>query len=278
MTKSQASGRPSPGEQFRDLHQNFFVMANAWDGASARLLAEAGFDALATSSAALAWTLGKKDGAVTRREAIANAVLIARLTGLPVNGDFEAGYGITPTEVAETVSQAIEAGVAGCSIEDLERDGPAPLYPLDEAMRRLEAAREAIVRSGEDFVLTGRCEAYLAGLETPRPEAMKRLAAYAEFADVLYAPGLTEADEVAELVALTDKPVNVIAGLGGVSNDLAALEDLGVRRISLGSGLAKVAFGALIGAAGTLAKGQVALQGATTSKVMDAAMGDDDAD
>lgn len=271
------SAEQSPGEQFRELHQRFFVMANAWDGASARLLAGAGFDALATSSAALAWSLGKRDGAVTRREAIENAVLIGRLTGLPVNGDFESGYGITPTEVAETITCAIEAGVAGCSIEDLERDGPAPLYSLDEALLRLEAARDAIARSGQDFVLTGRCEAYLAGVEAPRQEAVRRLAAYAEFADVLYAPGLTEADEVAEIVALSDRPVNVIAGLGGVSNDLAALEALGVKRISLGSGLAKVAFGSLAGAAQTLRKGRVDLRGAITSRVMDATMGDDDA-
>lgn len=271
-----ASSRPSPGETFRELHQRFFVMANAWDGASARLLANAGFAALATSSAALAWSLGKRDGAVTRREAIDNAARIARHTGLPVNGDFEAGYGITPTEVAETVSCAIEAGVAGCSIEDLERDGPAPLYPLDEACLRLEAAREAIIRTGVDFVLTARCEAHLTPVEAPRVEVVRRLAAYAQFADVLYAPGLTDPDEVAEIVALTGKPVNVIAGLGGVSNDLAALERLGVTRVSLGSGPAKVAYGALIGFAEALGEGRLGMDGAATYKAMDGAMGDDE--
>lgn len=264
----------SPGARFRDLHDGFLVMANAWDGASARLLAAAGFDALATSSAALAWSLGKTDGKVTRREAIDNARLLARLTGLPVNGDFEAGYGITPTEVADTVSLAIEAGVAGCSIEDLEQGGPAPLYPLDEACRRLEAARDAIDRAGADFVLTGRCEAHLAGVDNPQAATLERLAAYAEFADVLYAPGLTTAEEVAAVVALSDRPVNVIAGLGGVSNDLAALRKLGVRRISLGSGPAKVAYGALIATAETLRNGRVEMTGAT-SAAMNAAMDDD---
>lgn len=264
----------SPGARFRALHESFFVMANAWDGASARLLAGAGFAALATSSAALAWSLGKRDGAITRREAIDNARLLARLTGLPVNGDFEAGYGVTPTEVADTVSLAIEAGVAGCSIEDLERDGPAPLYPIDEACRRLEAAREAIDHSGADFVLTGRCEAYLAGVAEPRAAARERLKAYAEFSDVLYAPGLKTAEEVEEMVTLTDRPINVIAGLGGVSNDLATLKTLGVKRISLGSGLAKAAYGRLIEAASALADGRIALEGATTSARMDGTMGD----
>jgi len=268
-----AEDRSGPGERFRRLHDSFLVMPNPWDGASARLLASAGFKALATSSAALAWSLGKRDGTVTRREAIANAVMIARLSDLPVNGDFESGYGVTPTEVAETISSAIEAGVAGCSIEDLERDGAAPLSPLKEACRRLEAAREAIQRSGTDFVLTGRCEAYLAGVAEPRAEAMTRLRAYAEFADVLYAPGLTTEDEVAEVVAI-GRPVNVIAGLGGVSDDLAALEWLGVTRISLGSGPAKAAYGALIGHAEALAGGRIVKDGATTSRVMDAAMPD----
>ncbi len=275
MANDAASG-PSPGEVFRDLHERFFVMANAWDGASARLLADAGFAALATSSAALAWSLGKRDGTVTRREAIDNAAMIARHTGLPVNGDFESGYGVTPTEVAETITSAIEAGVAGCSIEDLERDGPAPLYTLDEACWRLEAAREAIIRTGVDFVLTGRCEAHLTPVEAPRAEVVRRLAAYAQFADVLYAPGLTHADEVAEIVALTDKPVNVLAGLGGVSNDLAALERLGVKRISLGSGPAKVAYGALAGYAKALGQGRLDMSGAATSKTMNGAMGGDE--
>ena len=264
-----------PGEaaaRFRALHETFFVMPNPWDGASARLVAARGFGAVATSSAALAWTLGRPDGGVTRDEAIAHAAMLARWTGLPVNGDFESGYGETPAAVGETIRAAIDAGVAGASIEDLAPGGSEPLYDLAEACRRLEAAREAIERSGSDFVLTGRCEAFLAGVPEPLAETRTRLAAYAAMADVIYAPGLTTAAEVAEIVALTEKPVNVIAGLGGVSDDLAALKRLGVKRISLGSGLFKVAYGALISAADGLAGGHVLKEGATSSRVVNEAV------
>ena len=264
-----------PGEaaaKFRALHETFFVMPNPWDGASARLVAAKGFGAVATSSAALAWTLGRPDGGVTRDEAIAHAAMLARWTGLPVNGDFESGYGETAAEVGETVRAAIDAGVAGASIEDLARDGREPLYSLDEACRRLEAAREAIEQSGSDFVLTGRCEAFLAGVPEPLAETRTRLAAYAAMADVIYAPGLRTEAEVGEIVALTDKPVNVIAGLGGVSDDLPALERLGVKRVSLGSGLFKVAYGALIAAAEGLVEGRVLKEGATSSRVVNEAV------
>src|SRR5688500_8015797 len=155
----------SPTASFRALHERskLFVMPNPWDAGTARLLADLGFEAIATSSAALAWSLGVPDasGGVTRDAAIAHARLLHEATNLPVNGDFESGYGDTLQEVAETVRRAIGEGVAGCSIEDQDQSA-GELYPLDEALRRFEAAREAAARSGTGFVLTGRCEAFFA--------------------------------------------------------------------------------------------------------------------
>jgi len=263
------------GATLRALHATFFAMPNPWDGASARHLAAQGFSALATSSAALAWSLGKRDGAITRGEAIAHAAMIHEMTGLPVNGDFESGYGDTPAGVADTVTAAMDAGVAGCSIEDVFKGGTEPLYGEAEACRRLEAARNAIDRASGDFVLTGRCEAYLEGVADPFGTAKARLKAYAAAgADVLYAPGLTDADEVAAIAALTDRPVSVIAGLGGVSNDLAALERLGVKRITVGSGLYKQAFGAFFADVARLAEGTAAFGDAPASAIFDRLMPD----
>src|SRR5688572_33472290 len=153
------SSSGSDAARFRALHERdgLFVMPNPWDAGTAKLLADLGFEAVATSSAALAWTLAKPDtsGAVTRETAIAHARLLAEASGLPVNGDFESGYGDTPAEVADTVRRAIDAGVAGCSIEDQDQRGGG-LYSLDEALRRFSAAKDAAIRSGADFVLTGR--------------------------------------------------------------------------------------------------------------------------
>jgi 2-methylisocitrate lyase-like PEP mutase family enzyme len=278
------------GAAFRALHERakLFIMPNPWDAGTARILADLGFEALATSSAALAWSLAKPDaaGQVTGPEAIAHAAAIVAATGLPVNGDFESGYGETPAEVAETIRQAIDAGVAGCSIEDNDQSravtaGAAVLYPLDEALRRLEAAREAIEKAGADFVLTGRCEAFLVGHTDPLGESLRRLAAYeAAGADAVYAPGLTSEAEVAAVVEAVSVPVNVLGGLGGVSNDIAALERLGVRRVSIGSGLAKVALGGFLKAANALAARRFDYEGSTSSPVLNGAfarsLGEDD--
>jgi len=269
------------GAAFRALHERgkLFVMPNPWDAGTALILADLGFEALATSSAALAWSLAKPDaaGQVTRAEAIAHAGTIVAATDLPVNGDFESGYGETPAEVAETIRQAIDVGVAGCSIEDQEvsqvqAGGAARLHPLDEALRRLEAAREAIEKSGADFVLTGRCEAFLVGHTDPLGESVRRLAAYeAVGADAVYAPGLISEADVAVVVGAVNVPVNVLGGLGGVSDDLGALERLGVRRVSIGSGLAKVALGGFLKAANALAARRFDYEGATSSPVLNGA-------
>jgi 2-methylisocitrate lyase-like PEP mutase family enzyme len=287
VTKSTA------GAVFRALHerQKLFIMPNPWDAGTARILADLGFEALATSSAALAWSLAKPDaaGQVTRAEAIAHARTIVAATDLPVNGDLESGYGETPGQVGETVRQAIDAGLAGCSIEDQEvsqvpAGGAAGLYPLDEALRRLVAAREAVDKSGADFVLTGRCEAFLVNHPDPLGESVRRLAAYeAAGADAVYAPGLTSEDEVKAVVDAVKVPVNVLGGMGGVSNDIAALQRLGVKRVSIGSGLAKVALGGFLKAANALAARRFDYAGATASPVLNGAFahllgedGDDD--
>jgi len=252
-------------------------MPNPWDAGTARLLADFGFEAIATSSAALAWTKARPDtvGAVTRDDAISHARLLAEATGLPVNGDFESGYGETPAEVAETICRAIDAGVAGCSIEDQDQRAGG-LYSLDEAVRRFSAAKEAAIRSGADFVLTGRCEIFFQKHHHPLGEAVRRLQAYeAVGADVLYAPGMTQEAEVRALVEAVNVPVNVIGGLGGVSNDIAALERLGVKRVSIGSGLAKVALGAFLRAAQGLASRRFAFEGAATSGTLNGAFAAD---
>ncbi len=261
--------------RFRALHarQDLFVMPNPWDAGTAKLLADLGFQAIATSSAALAWSLARPDtvGQVTRDHAIAHARLLHEASGLPVNGDFESGYGGTPAEVAETIRRAIDAGVAGCSVEDQDQAGGG-LYPLDEALRRFSAAREAVERSGSDFVLTGRCEVFFHKHPDPLGEAVRRLKAYeAAGADVVYAPGMTQEKEVAELLSAVSVPVNVIGGLGGISDDLRTLQRLGVRRVSIGSGLAKVALGAFLKAAQELANGRFAYPGAAASSMLNGA-------
>ena len=279
-----AQGPGSAAGRFRALHERggLFVMPNPWDAGTATLLAQLGFEALATSSAALAWTKARPDavGRVGRDDAIGHAALLAEATGLPVNGDFESGYGETPAEVAETIRRAVDAGVAGCSIEDQDQAGDG-LYPLDEALRRFSAAKEAVLRSGSDFVLTGRCEVFFHKSPNPLGEAIRRLRAYeAAGADVVYAPGLTKEPDVAEAVAAVGVPVNVLGGLGGVANDLAALERLGVRRVSIGSGLAKVALGAFLRAAGALANRRFDYEGAAASSTLNGAFaaGHGDAD
>jgi 2-methylisocitrate lyase-like PEP mutase family enzyme len=271
--------------RFRALHERagLFVMPNPWDAGTAKLLADFGFEAIATSSAALAWTLAKPDatGGVTRDIAIAHAKVLAEASGLPVNGDFESGYGDTPAEVAETIRRAIDAGVAGCSIEDQDQAGGG-LYSPAEALRRFSAAKEAVLKSGSDFVLTGRCEVFFHRHPDPLGEAVRRLKTYeAAGADAVYAPGLKQEAEVRAVVQAVKVPVNVLGGLGGVSNDIAALERLGVKRVSIGSGLAKVALGAFLKAVQALADRKFAYEGSAASTTLNGAFSaspDDDED
>ncbi|MEO8698747.1 MAG: isocitrate lyase/phosphoenolpyruvate mutase family protein [Kofleriaceae bacterium] len=251
--------QPELYERFRDLHArpNGFVMPNAWDGVSALLLREAGFEAIGTSSAAIASALGRPDGrhAVSRDEHLANAELMGRLTGLPINGDFEDGYGATPADVAATVEAAIAGGLAGIGIEDTSGDPAHPIRDFDDAVARVRAA--ARVAKGR-IVLTGRTDNFLQG----RPDlddTIRRLVAFAEAgADVLYAPYPTDLAAVAAIVkAVAPKPVNLVVGTMSETVPVAELQKLGVKRISTGVALYTRVMGAFEEAARQLAAGDL---------------------
>ncbi len=245
---------PGPARRFRELHQRdgIFVMPNAWNAGSARLLAEAGFDALGTTSAGIAYSLGRADyeGKVTRQEAIDETRRIARAVDLPVSADLENGFGHAPEAVAETIRQAIAAGAAGASIEDYSSDAGRGLYDLELAAERITAARETVDASGLPFVLTARAECYCLDHPEPFGDSVRRLNRYREAgADCLYAPGQTTKDEIAALVREVDGPVNVVMGLVGASFSLEELGEIGVRRVSIGASLARTTFALVRGAA-----------------------------
>lgn len=241
------------GRAFKALHERdrLFVMPNPWDVGTARILEAMGFEALATTSAGWAFTLGRRDqpGEFTRGEALAHARSIAEATQLPVSGDLANGYGDSPESVAETIRLAGEAGLAGASIEDASGRPDEPIYPFALAVERVAAAAEAARALGRPFVFTARAENYLYG----RPDlddTLKRLSAFAAAgADVLYAPGLTRLDEIKLVCSSLSKPVNVVMGLAGGEFSVAELERAGVRRVSLGSSLARAALGAFLRAA-----------------------------
>ena len=252
--------QPELYERFLALHrrEGGFIMPNAWDGTSALLLKEAGFEALGTSSAAVASAMGRLDGthSVSREEHIANARIIGGVTGLPVNGDFEDGYGATPREVAATVEAAIAAGLAGIGIEDTSADPSDPIRRFDEAVERVRAA--AKVAQGR-IVLTGRTDNFLQG-RADLDDTIKRLVAFAEVgADVLYAPFLPDMDAVRAVVkAVAPKPVNVLIGTTKETLPWPQLQKAGVRRVSMGSALYKRVMSDLRKAAGQLAAGDLA--------------------
>jgi 2-methylisocitrate lyase-like PEP mutase family enzyme len=253
-------------ERFRALHESgCFIIANAWDAGSARILGTLGFAALASTSAGLAFMLGRRDGAalVARDEAIANGRAIADNTDLPVSADLEDGYGAGPEECAETVRRAAEAGLCGCTIEDTTADPARPIHDLDAAVARVAAAARAARSAPHPFVLTARSENFLHG----RPDlddTIRRLVAFAEAgADCLYAPGLPDADAIRRVVAaVAPKPVNVLGGPGDGLVPLAALAAAGVRRVSVGGALARAAYGRVLELGRVLAAGD--LPGALT--------------
>ncbi|MEO8274878.1 MAG: isocitrate lyase/phosphoenolpyruvate mutase family protein [Thermoanaerobaculia bacterium] len=236
---------------FRALHyrSTAFVIPNPWDVGSARLLAGLGFEALATTSAGYAFSVGKRDNTVGRDEIIRHVRAIVESTDLPVSADLENGFGDDPRDVAETIRQGMEAGLAGGSIEDATARTADPLYSLAHAAERVRAAAETAHAGSIPFTLTARAENHLVG-NPDLGDTIRRLQAYQEAgADVLYAPGLTGRDEIAELVRSVDRPVNVLLGLAGMKLSVADLEALGVRRVSVGSALARAAFGAFLRAA-----------------------------
>lgn len=224
---------------FRALHrEGCFVLPNPWDVGSAVRLARMGFKALASTSSGLAWSIGREDGEVSRDEVLAHLRVLSSATDLPVNADFEAGFADDPEGVGENVALAVKTGVAGISIED--RTG-GELYELALAVERMRAARKAIDRSGEDVLLVGRSEGYLIG-RTGLDATLKRLMAYAEAgADCLYAPGMKNLEEIAAVVkAVAPKPVNAL--LLGPDMRVDELAGVGVRRVSVGGGLAAAAW------------------------------------
>src|SRR5437867_2837000 len=238
--------------KFRAMHDSgCFVLPNPWDVGTAVYLEHLGFNALATTSAGFAFSLGKRDGDVPRDEMLAHIREIVEATALPVNADFLNGFADKPEEVAANVKLCVDMGVAGLSIEDNSQDTAAPLYEKHLAVERIRAARSAIDYSETGVVLTGRCEAWLVHDPHPLRTALERLAAYAEAgADCLYAPGVSTPDEIAQIVkTVAPKPVNIL--VSGFNHQLSVSElgDLGVRRISVGSGLALAAWGALLRAA-----------------------------
>jgi 2-methylisocitrate lyase-like PEP mutase family enzyme len=239
------------GAAFSALHQraSAFVIPNPWDPGTARLLAQLGFEALATTSAGMAFTLGKLDGEPTREEALAHAALIVSATDLPVSADLENGFGDTPEDAAETIRLAATTGLAGASIEDVPRTGARKPYEIAHAADRIRAAAEVVRGLPFRFTLTARAENFIAG-NPDLTDTIRRLQAFQEAgADVLYAPGLTSKEEIGAVVRSVDRPVNVLGGMGAAPLSLAELSALGVKRVSIGSGLARAAAGAILRAA-----------------------------
>jgi 2-methylisocitrate lyase-like PEP mutase family enzyme len=249
MSQSQAE----KAERFRVLHERegAFVIPNPWDIGTARILEALGFDALATTSAGYAHSRGLKDGAdaVGREEMLAHAREIVEASGLPVSADLENGFGDAPDYVAGTIRGAIEVGLAGASIEDATMDPADPIYEKALAVERVAAAVEVARSAGFPFMLTARAENFIHG----RPDlddTIARLQAFeAAGADVLYAPGLRTLEQIRAVCGSVSKPVNVVAGLAGVAFSVAELSEAGVSRISLGSTLSRLAYGAVIDAA-----------------------------
>jgi len=228
---------------FLELHVkgNPLLMPNPWDAGTARVLAALGFRALATTSAGFANTLGRPDGAVSRDEALAHAAAIVHAVDVPVSADFENGFADDPHGVAKTVRKAVGVGLAGCSIEDATKRADDPIYNIAQAVERIEAAVDA---AGHDIVITARAENFLHG-RTDLAETVARLQKYQEAgAHVLYAPGITTAEQIRAVVTSVDRPVNVLA-LPGVP-PVSELAELGVARISVGSGFALAALGELV--------------------------------
>jgi 2-methylisocitrate lyase-like PEP mutase family enzyme len=227
-----------------------FIIPNPWDASSARILSELGFGALATTSAGFAFSLGRRDGMVTRDEALGHCRAIAEATDLPVAADLENCFGDEPQTVAETIRLAAATGIVGASVEDASGDDARPIYDHGLAVERVAAAAEAVRALPFPFTLTARAENFLYS-RRDLDDTLHRLRAYAEAgAEVLYAPGLPTLDAIKQVcAAVAPRPVNVLAGIKGLNFSLAELEQAGARRISLGGALARVALGALLSAA-----------------------------
>jgi 2-methylisocitrate lyase-like PEP mutase family enzyme len=235
--------------EFRELHRSgCFIMANPWDIGSARALEKLGFAALATTSAGLAWTLGRPDAQISLDEALSHFRAVANAAKVPVNADFEGAYAVDPTDVHANVFLAADTGIAGLSIEDSTGDASEPLHEFSLAVERVEAARRAIDESATQIVLTARSEGFVCG----RPdidETVRRLQAFSDAgADCLYAPRIRQVEHISAVVAAVHpKPVNLLINAPFISVEEAA--NMGVRRISVGGTLARTAWGGFLEAA-----------------------------
>ncbi len=241
---------------FRALHASgCFLLPNPWDAGSARYLEHLGFKALATTSSGFAWSTGHADNTVSRDAVLAHLREIVAATDLPVNADFEDGFGADPLAVAKSVSMAVDTGIAGLSIEDSSRDPKSPLLPIPVAVQRIAAARAAIDATGGDTLLIGRAESSISS-NADLEDTIARLKAYSQAgADCLYAPGIQTREQIeAVLAAVTPKPVNVLIG-GPSALTLVELAELGVRRVSVGGALARAAWGGFMDCAQALREG-----------------------
>ncbi len=241
---------------FRALHDSgCFLLPNPWDAGSARYLASLGYHALATTSSGAAWSLGMADGAVPLDAMLDHIATIVEATELPVNADFLSGFAAAPEDVAENVRRCVATGIAGLSIEDATGDDAAPLFDFAVAQERVAAARAAIDAADGEVLLVARSECYLTGHDEPLKEAIYRLTAFAEAgADCLYAPGASTIGDISAIVeAVAPKPVNVLAG-GAKSLTVGQIAALGVRRISVGGALARMAWAGFMKAAREVAE------------------------
>jgi 2-methylisocitrate lyase-like PEP mutase family enzyme len=259
MGTSDNSTQAIKAEVFKSLHQRegIFVIPNPWDAGSAKILESMGFEALATTSAGLAFALGKPDGlcAVSREQTLKNAYDISMATNLPVSADLENGFGDAPETCAETILFAAQTGLVGGSIEDSTGNPDNPIYPFELAVERVKAAVKAAQSLPFHFTLTARAENLIHG-HPDLKDTIRRLEAYADAgADVLFAPGLKTREEIEAVVkAVAPRPVNVVMGLGVSDFTVNGLADLGVKRISLGSSLSRAAYSSFMSAAEEISK------------------------
>jgi len=254
--------------KFRELHHaGCFVLPNPWDIGSARMMQHLGFEAIATTSCGFAWTVGRPDYAIMMDDVLEHLTALEENTDLPVNADFESGFGADLDELSESVRLAVGTGVSGLSVEDRNLEGSAnDLYDVGRAVERVRAARSAIDKTGEDVVLVARTETLLVDPSTIS-SAIDKLVAFADAgADCLYAPGVREKGEIASIVrAVAPKPVNVVMMRPGLS--LGELTDLGVRRVSIGGAIARVAWASIISLMDGISKGSFdGLAGGTPGK------------
>jgi 2-methylisocitrate lyase-like PEP mutase family enzyme len=232
---------------FRRLHEaGCFVIPNPWDIGSAKFLQGLGFKALATTSSGFAWSQGRRDGQISRDQALAHFEALVAATDVPINADFESGFAADPSGVSESVSLALQTGIAAVSIEDSTGDSAKPLRDIGQAVERMRAARDAIDRAGGDALLVGRAECFLVG-KPDLEETIRRLRAYSNAgADCLYAPGLRQPDQIRAVVeAVAPKPVNLLVG-SAIGLTLHEIAQLGVRRVSVGGALARCAWAAFM--------------------------------